>query len=64
MTAGDYVRRLRLWRARDALDCDRDSSLSEIAADCGFADQSHFTRHFRRLFGTTPGAYRLRAASS
>ena len=64
MTAGDYVRRRRLWRARDALDCDRDSSLSEIAADCGFADQSHFTRHFRRLFGTTPGAYRLRAASS
>lgn len=64
MTAGDYVRRLRLWRARDALERDRDSSLSEIAADCGFADQSHFTRHFRRLFGTTPGAYRLRAASS
>lgn len=63
-TAGEYVRRLRLWRARDALDRDRDSSLSEIAADCGFADQSHFTRHFRGLFGTTPGAYRLRAASS
>ena len=64
MTAGDYVRRLRLWRARDALNRDHDSSLSEIAVDCGFADQSHFTRHFRRLFGTTPGAYRLRAASS
>jgi AraC family transcriptional regulator len=64
MTAGDYVRRLRLWRARDALDRDRDSSLSKIAADCGFADQSHFTRHFRHLFGMTPGAYRLRAASS
>lgn len=64
MTAGDYVRRLRLWRARDALDRDRDSSLSDIAADCGFADQSHFTRHFRRLFGATPGAYRLRVASS
>jgi AraC-like DNA-binding protein len=33
-------------------------SLSGIAATSGFADQSHFTREFRRLTGMTPGRYR------
>lgn len=34
------------------------SSLSQIAAKTGFADQSHLTREFRRLTGVTPGRYR------
>ncbi len=32
-------------------------SLSSVAAQTGFADQSHFIRHFRRLLKITPGAY-------
>ncbi|MGZ3441854.1 MAG: AraC family transcriptional regulator, partial [Polyangia bacterium] len=24
---------------------------------CGFTDQSHLTRHFRRATGVAPGAY-------
>jgi AraC-like DNA-binding protein len=31
--------------------------LSHVAAAVGFADQSHFTRHFRRLVGLTPGQF-------
>lgn len=34
------------------------ASLADIAAACGFADQSHMTRHFRRQVGVTPGQYR------
>jgi AraC-like DNA-binding protein len=30
---------------------------AEVAARCGFADQSHFTRHFKRLNGVTPMQY-------
>lgn len=29
-------------------------SITEIALDCGFADGSHFTRHFRKAFAATP----------
>lgn len=28
-----------------------------VAATCGFHDQAHLTRHFRRQVGTTPAAY-------
>ncbi len=35
-----------------------EASLSDIALDAGFADQSHFTKVFRREIGTTPGAFR------
>ncbi len=32
-------------------------SMAEIAISCGFADQSHFTRHFKSAFGMTPGRW-------
>lgn len=60
-TIGDYVQRLRVERAA-ALLCDRSRTLTEIALDCGFADQSHFTRVFKRRMGSTPGAYRAHLA--
>jgi AraC-like DNA-binding protein len=31
---------------------------AEVADACGFADQSHLTRTFRRATGDTPGAWR------
>lgn len=52
-----YLRRLRLQIASRRLVATRES-LAEIAAGGGFADQSHFTREFRRLTGLTPGRYR------
>jgi transcriptional regulator GlxA family with amidase domain len=32
-------------------------SLREIALACGFSDQSHFTRVFSRIVGTSPGTW-------
>lgn len=32
-------------------------SVTEVAAASGFTDQSHFTRHFRRIFGVPPGRW-------
>lgn len=35
-----------------------DAPLADIARDCGFADQSHFTRTFSKAVGYAPGAWR------
>jgi len=35
-------------------------SLAEVASEFGFADQSHFTKEFRRIMDETPSAYRRR----
>ena len=47
----------RLEKARGLLESSA-RSLSEIAAETGFASQSHFTRIFTRRVGTSPGAWR------
>ena len=31
--------------------------LAEVAILVGFADQSHFTKHFKRIVGVPPGLY-------
>jgi AraC-like DNA-binding protein len=30
---------------------------AQVAAECGFTDQSHFTRHFKQVLGVTPGRF-------
>ncbi|AKF04398.1 helix-turn-helix transcriptional regulator [Sandaracinus amylolyticus] len=45
----------RLEHARSLLG--RGTVCREVALHCGFADQSHFNRHFKRVMGFTPGAY-------
>ena len=52
-----YIVGLRLSHAR-ALLSDSDEQLSQIAAACGFADQAHFSRVFRRRVGCAPGLWR------
>ena len=47
----------RIDRAKDLLLNSR-LPIDEIAHNCGFADQSHFTRAFLRAIGDTPGAWR------
>lgn len=46
----------RIGRARELLK--RGETPADVALDCGFADQSHFGRHFRKLVGVTPGRYK------
>ncbi|KAB8186179.1 helix-turn-helix domain-containing protein [Microbispora catharanthi] len=56
MAPSDYQRLLRLRTARRLIAQGR--SLSETAAEAGFADQSHLTRWFVRCYGISPGDYR------
>lgn len=52
-----YVTRRRLEAAKDLMLATRDP-LSQIAYQCGFADQSHLCRLFRRSAGMAPQAWR------
>ncbi|HSE39891.1 MAG TPA: AraC family transcriptional regulator, partial [Acidobacteriota bacterium] len=56
-TIGEYLRQRRIEHACKLL---QSSSLSvtEVAVQSGFYDQSHFTRTFRAIVGLTPGQYR------
>jgi transcriptional regulator of acetoin/glycerol metabolism len=56
-TPHDYLLERRIVRAQALLD-DTDTPLSEIALVSGFADQSHFTRHFRKRVGVPPSTFR------
>jgi AraC family transcriptional regulator len=49
-----YSLHARIEQAKHLLRSSRDISISNIAHQLGFADQSHFTRHFKRIVGVTP----------
>lgn len=54
---GEYVRNARLdWAAARLVQSDE--PLATLALEAGFADQSHFTRSFKRRTGLPPGKYR------
>jgi AraC-like DNA-binding protein len=56
-----YALQRRVAVARDRLSGPK--TISRIAHEFGFADQSHFTRLFLRVFGLTPGEYRAALAT-
>ena len=57
-----YITRRRIERAQGFM-LTTNTSLSQIAMDCGLADQSHFNRLFRRFVGESPGAWRRARAA-
>jgi AraC family transcriptional regulator len=62
-TIGEFLRSLRVQHARRLL-AGSTQTLTDIALDCGFADQSHFSATFRRLTGLTPAVFRQMALHS
>jgi AraC family transcriptional regulator len=56
-----YVSMRRIERAK-ALIISTSERLSEIALECGFADQSHLNRKFCRMVGMSPGSWRRSAS--
>jgi two-component system response regulator YesN len=57
MTLGDYISRVRIDKAKGLLR-EKDLSLSHIAQEVGFPDQSYFTKVFKKIEKRTPKAYR------
>jgi AraC family transcriptional regulator len=57
-----YVTTRRVERAKLLMTSSR-QRLSDIALACGFADQSHLNRYFRRVVGISPGLWRRSVAA-
>jgi AraC family transcriptional regulator len=57
-----YLVQVRVERAKGLLIHSRES-VTSIALQVGFCDQSHFATHFKRAYGVTPRSFRQRATS-
>jgi AraC-like DNA-binding protein len=54
-TPHDYLRAYRVYRAKQFIQ--RGLPLAEVALRCGFADQSHLNRQFKRCLSISPSMY-------
>ena len=56
-----YLISRRIERAQHLLRAHDELGLAEVALRVGFADQSKFSFHFKRIVGVTPGQFRISA---
>ncbi len=63
MSPNRFLMSIRIEKARYLLTMTT-KEIIDIATETGFYDQSHFTRHFRKITGITPKAYRLQYAAT
>ena len=57
LTTGQWLLKTRIDQACRLL-LETDQSITDVAFDCGYTDQSAFTRQFRRTTGRTPSEFR------
>jgi transcriptional regulator GlxA family with amidase domain len=57
ITPHAWLIRLRVERGTHLLE--RGESIASAASEVGFVDQTHFTRHFKRVHGDTPARFML-----
>lgn len=55
MPPHQYLIQYRIQKAKELIR--KNHSIVQTALETGFSDQSHLTRHFKRIVGTTPGQY-------
>jgi AraC-like DNA-binding protein len=60
VTAKIFSRIVRFNHARKEIEKSPDVDLLSLAYECGYADQAHFTRNFREMFGLTPSQFKAR----
>lgn len=57
LTTSQFIRKTRIEAAALML-TESDKAIIDIAFDCGYGDQSAFTRQFKATVGMAPGVYR------
>ncbi len=59
LSTSQFIRKVRIQAATQMLK-NKELSISAVAHECGYADQSAFTRIFKATVGLTPGEFRNR----
>ena len=57
ITPYKYLELYRINKAKQLLQ--KETSILEVAVQCGFSDQSHFTNLFKKMIGITPKQYQI-----
>jgi AraC family transcriptional regulator len=60
LTPHQYLLKVRVERAKGLL-LHSQASITSVALQAGFCDQSHFATHFKRTYGVTPRVFRQHA---
>lgn len=53
-----YILRIRMVKAKQLLDSDKNYTIAEVALKCGYDENSNFTRAFKLYYNITPTQYR------
>lgn len=56
-TANDYIKTMRLAKARKLLETGEESSVKAVAYSVGFKDVAYFSKQFKKEFGKLPSKY-------
>lgn len=56
ISTAEFIRNIRMQRAAELIE-EGKINITQIAYDCGFNSQSHFSTAFRKHFGITPSQY-------
>lgn len=54
-----YIKNVRMERARNLLQGQKNRPVREIAEECGFSDASYFGKIFKKAFGISPDRFRM-----
>ena len=58
LSTNNFIRYVRLLKAKEELVQNAHFSIAAVAYDCGFNDPAYFSRAFKQEFGVTPQAWR------
>lgn len=58
MTPCFFIKKQKIKKSKKLIMMDRNKSLSDIASEVGFYDQSHFIKNFKKIEGITPSQYK------
>lgn len=60
LSAKHFSKIIRFNKAKKLIESNPSISLTRLAFECGYSDQSHFTKNFREFYGISPGLHRKR----